>query len=136
MEFIEWSKDYELGIDQIDLQHKNLVAIINQLHDFIARGPGIPKEEIQDLLVSLTNYTVYHFDMEEDLMERFKYPGFSEHKIQHEAFKDTVLKALDKFDSNTIDPKDIVQFLKLWLLNHIAKEDMALTPFLKEHGIS
>jgi hemerythrin-like metal-binding protein len=135
MNFIEWSKDYELGIEQIDLQHKNLVAIINQLHDFISRGTAVSKDEIQDLLVSLTNYTIYHFDTEEDLMERYKYPSYPTHKKQHESFKETVVNALEQFDNDKINPNDIADFLKQWLLQHIAKEDTALSPFLKSQGI-
>ena len=135
MEFLEWKKDYELGLEQIDLQHKNLVAILNQLYDFTSRDTSIPKQEIQEVLISLTNYVVYHFDTEEDLMERYKYPASVGHRNQHESFKNTVTDFLEKYDRNELNPIEIAEFLKHWLLNHIAKEDTALVPYLKSKGV-
>ena len=135
MEYIEWKSAYELGFEQLDLQHKNLVALLNQLYDFIQKGSSIPKDNIQDILSSLVNYTVYHFDTEEDLMEQNGYENFKAHKIQHESFKQSITNYITIYELNDFDPIEIAEFLKLWLLNHIAKEDMKYVPLLKSKGV-
>jgi hemerythrin-like metal-binding protein len=134
MEQIEWKKDYEIGIEKIDLQHKNLIAILNQLNDFLSRGQLIPQEEIQNLLVNLVNYTVYHFDTEEDIMLRNNYPNTKDHQIIHEQFKSQIASFLLFYDQKNLEPSTISNFLKNWLLNHIAKEDIKLSSFLKTNG--
>ncbi len=135
MEYIEWKSAYELGFEQIDLQHKNLVALLNQLYDYIQKGTTIPKDNIQDILSNLVNYTVYHFDTEEDLLEQSGYADLKAHKVQHESFKQSITNYITIYELNDFDPTEIAEFLKQWLLNHIAKEDMKYVPLLKSKGV-
>jgi hemerythrin len=134
MEYVEWKKEYELGFEQIDLQHKNLVSLLNQLHDFIKAGSKVSREDIEELLISLGNYAVFHFDTEEGVLESNGYPELKAHKAQHEAFKETVANYVERFESGDLPPMEIADFLKKWLLVHIAKEDMAYAPLLKSKG--
>jgi hemerythrin len=135
MEYIEWKKEYELGFEQLDLQHKNLVSLLNQLHDFIKKGDAVQREEIEDLLMSLGNYAVFHFDTEEFVMESNEYPKFTAHQALHEAFKHTIASYVDRFENSDLPPIEIAEYLKDWLLTHIAKEDMAFVPLLKSKGV-
>lgn len=34
----EWNEIYELGIQEIDLQHKKLISISNELYDIATKG--------------------------------------------------------------------------------------------------
>lgn len=135
MEKIEWSSFYDLGIEQIDVQHQNLVFLINEAYELIANKIPQHSEEVQDLLVKISNYAVYHFDTEESLFEMYKFPKTAQHKVEHNEFKYFVSKNLELFDNGKLELVDIVDFLKNWLLNHIAIEDKAFAPFLKEKGI-
>ena len=40
MSFISWSNNYSVKIEHIDEQHKNIINLINQLHDAMKSGKG------------------------------------------------------------------------------------------------
>ncbi len=72
-----WGPKLILGIEEIDGQHKKLVSLINQLHKAMKLKKG--SQNSGKILNSLADYTVYHFGYEEDLFEKYSYPGTAEH---------------------------------------------------------
>ena len=64
----EWNEVYELGISEIDLQHKKLIDISNDLFDVVTKGDENFKISMSKILKNLTDYTVYHFTSEEQFM--------------------------------------------------------------------
>ncbi|MGB9912684.1 MAG: hemerythrin, partial [Candidatus Kapaibacteriota bacterium] len=40
MAFIEWNDNYSVGVSIIDNQHKQLIRIINELHEGMGTGKG------------------------------------------------------------------------------------------------
>lgn len=135
MSYIDWKKEYELGYEKIDVQHKWLVVYVNQLHDWITKDDDILKMEIQEIIGKLAHYAVYHFETEEILQIQHGYTGFAAHKNEHEEFKAQVAGYAKRFAANELKPMEIAEFLKAWILNHIAHSDMAMLPFLKEKGL-
>ena len=65
----EWNEIYELGIPEIDLQHKKLISISNELYDVATKGDVNLKITMSKILKNLTDYTVYHFTSEEEFMK-------------------------------------------------------------------
>lgn len=69
-EFIVWEKKYENGINEIDLQHMQLVKLMNNLHEASLR----PKEEMdthfKTAIRACVDYINHHFRYEEDLMKK------------------------------------------------------------------
>ena len=72
-EKIEWNDEYLLGIQEIDNQHKKLVAIANELYDITTGNSEVYKLEMSKVLKKLTDYTVYHFSSEEEFMKKKGY---------------------------------------------------------------
>ena len=66
MELIKWTKEYELGIKEIDNQHKGLVIIINELFELMSQGKA--KAKMNEIFDHLTDYTKKHFKDEERIM--------------------------------------------------------------------
>lgn len=135
MALIEWNTQLTLGINSIDTQHKLLVKYINDLHDAMLDGKG--NDILGGILKSLVDYTVRHFDYEENLLAKHGYPDTPAHKEEHVKLCDTVLAFKEKFDAGEATVSaDIMDFLKDWLMNHILKTDKQYVSFLNENGVS
>jgi len=122
MELIKWSEKYSVNNFLLDSQHKKLIAIINELHTAmkVARG----NEIMQTIFDELIWYTKEHFRTEEQIMLKFNYPGFNEHKEEHEKLTEQVLKLQKNYkDGDTFITMETVNFLKSWLINHIEGTD-------------
>ncbi len=83
-----WKKEFELGIDSIDEQHKKLLEIGNRINDLLcSHDDGDDNyDEIYTVIEELKDYTVYHFKTEENLFIKYKYPEYSIHKKEHDDF--------------------------------------------------
>ena len=58
---ISWDDAYLLGIDEIDSQHKKLIAIANKLYDILTGSTDKYKILLPSILKEIKDYTVYHF---------------------------------------------------------------------------
>ena len=133
---IEWKEDLAVGVKEIDEQHKELFVKVNSLFDACNTGKG--KEQIDPIIKYLQEYVVDHFGCEEALQKKYSYPGYEEHKGQHDKFIQDFLKLKEGIDKNGVTGLTIVQLnqtLVDWLIKHIRKTDKALAAFLKEKGV-
>ena len=122
MELIKWSDKYSVNNFLLDSQHKKLIAIINELHTAmkVARG----NEIMQTIFDELIWYTKEHFRTEEQIMQKFNYPAFNEHKAEHEKLTEEVLKLQKDYkEGKSLITMDTMNFLKSWLINHIEGTD-------------
>ena len=83
---IGWQESYNLNIEEIDVQHKKLLAVANELYDLIQGDAASYKNNVSKALKKLTDYTVYHFSSEETFMRKYGYPQSDFHKMQHDQF--------------------------------------------------
>ena len=84
--FFIWSKDYEIGHEYIDYQHRRLVEQINQLYKDKDSYPDSPLV-LEVFLDQLVEYTEFHFSAEELYMKEIKYKDYDEHKSLHDALR-------------------------------------------------
>lgn len=129
----EWNEVYELGISEIDLQHKKLIDISNDLYDVATKGDVNFKITMSKILKNLTDYTVYHFRSEEEFMAKYGYQGTPMHKIAHDNFVSEVTQQIKKLDAGS--QEDVLLFydyIANWILTHIAKADKIWANFVKE----
>jgi hemerythrin len=135
MPLIEWSEKLSVGIESIDLQHRKLIEIINSLDDALGNGNAI--EVMDRIFRNLLIYTENHFEYEEKLFRQYGYSAQADHKISHQRLTDQVLTLQARAASGQEPIGDeLLAFLKLWLTEHIIKEDMAYASFLIEKGVS
>jgi len=133
-ELMRWDSSLQLGIGQIDDQHKQLVAMINDLHRAMKQRQTMAV--MGGILERLVNYTVYHFGTEEKLFQKHGYPEYDQHKKIHENLVDKVKEFKAKVDrgDSTIS-MELMDFLKDWLVNHIKGTDKKYVPFLQDKGV-
>lgn len=135
MSLIQWKTEYEVGIHQIDEQHKQLVSWINQFHEAMREGKS--SQVAGDILQKLVDYTHYHFQTEESLLEQYSYPGYIAHKAKHQELIKQVKEFQDKLNKSPIGLSvPMMEFLKSWLLDHIKDADKQYSQFLQHKGVS
>ena len=138
--YFKWKDEYCTGIDAIDKQHKHLMDIGSRIFDLAYADDAFDRyDDIMEVLNELKDYTVYNFGYEEDLMERFKFEYYEQHKFQHFF----LIKKIERFEKekHDIDEKqgetilELAEFISDWITNHILKEDMRYKDFFKSKGL-
>jgi hemerythrin len=131
MTYLTWSDDLAVGNNFIDNDHKKLIDMVNRLHALMQEGKG--KDVLDKVLHNLISYTQEHFRREEDFMRNLRYPGFQDHKDEHEKLLTQVLDLQKRFESGAATLSiQVLHFLRDWLINHIGKSDLELA--LATHG--
>jgi hemerythrin len=126
---ITWDDKYLTGIEKFDDDHKLLVGFLGELYNaFLPGNPG--GRSPQEILDSLTAFTIWHFSSEEEWMREVDYPYREQHILEHKAF---VLR-LSEFRQKLQEggghlTLDIISFLRVWLLTHICSTDFQLGIF-------
>jgi hemerythrin len=129
-----WSDTYSVKIGIIDAQHKNLVDIVNELHQAMIGGQG--KQQLGKILSNLIKYTQVHFKTEEDFMISHQYSDYLSHKSEHDHLTKTALNFQGKFRRNEVGlTLEVMEFLKDWLAKHILGSDKRYAPFLNAQGV-
>ena len=95
MSFISWNESFTVHVTEIDQQHKELVATLNELADAMAVGKG--RKSLSLTLDRLIRYTEYHFTTEERYFAQFGYPEAEAHYKEHTAFVEKIADFQDKF---------------------------------------
>lgn len=133
MALIPWKEQYNTGVELIDSQHRNLVNIINELHE--AREHGSVQQALNEVLPRLVDYTVYHFNSEEAYMEEHGYANLEKHRESHQLFKEQILEIVDhEYDEQVYSLDMLSMYLKMWLLQHILVDDMEIAQFVNNHS--
>lgn len=93
---LKWSPEMEIGIIELDMQHRTLLDIIGMLDDIV-------KEESygksgKRILREFDRYVRYHFKTEEDMMIKYQYED-----LEHIAHHNAILNRLDNLMSHDCD---------------------------------
>jgi hemerythrin len=124
----KWSSDLSVGIEEFDSHHKRLIQLINDLNDAISAGNEATAT--REVLTELTNYTMYHFFAEEEAMQKYGYPGYQQHRQEHIALIEKTLGFVqDWHRGETGLGREVLEFLKGWLMHHILHTDKKYIPF-------
>ncbi len=134
MAYITWNESYAVNIGVVDLQHRKLIDLLNQLAEAVGIGRG--KDVLGPVLTELLEYTVYHFSTEERLFHEYAYPETEHHRKEHADLTARVRDLQEEFArGNNLVTMDVMQFLISWLNNHILVEDKKFGSFLIDRGV-
>jgi len=122
----EMKKEYYLGIDSIDQEHKRLFEIAEEAYQLL-NDEFVPDkfDYIAKIFGELKDYTEFHFASEEKYMEDIKFKKLLSHKIEHQEF----IEKLNQIDWDEVERNQntaiikILDFLNEWLVNHILYTD-------------
>lgn len=125
--YIAWKDYYSVGDEALDAQHKQIIGIINELHE--AMQQGVDHRAVTPLLDRLVQYTINHFRKEEECLLAHQYPDFAQHKALHDKMRQQTIAWRE--NANLVTGRDLLVFLKEWWCNHIQQQDKKYAPYLK-----
>lgn len=130
----EWDEKYSVGIQSIDVQHKEIFRILDQL--FQALKLGKASESIIQIITELEIYAVSHFQREEFFFRQFNYESSDPHIKEHQDFTAKIisLKADAKAGKLT-SSFDLLHYLKIWIDHHILNIDILYSELFREKGL-
>lgn len=119
---IEWSSDYETGIEGVDSHHKSLINHINRLNTRIANGQS--EELVVSELKQLCAYSMHHFAEEEVFLEKMGNARLHYHRRSHDVLIKDLRTTIDEINDGEIDVSTVGDYLKFWFVNHLMVFDV------------
>ena len=136
-EIFPWNASFATGIDLIDTQHQQLVAILNRLAKHFVSG-STSTVGIETIIKELADYADYHFRCEEDVWHRHftGHPMLSAHEQAHHEFFIKIAAIRDNRGKLEDFADDLFGYLTRWLAFHILDNDkrMALATLRMDDG--
>lgn len=132
---IEWMETLDLGVPELDGDHKTMVAIMQAIERTAEKHQ---KKECVALLERLFSFTRHHFQREEILLKTWGYGEVAGHARYHEELMDgasRVMKTCIEQD-NTEDFARCCDELMRFLIDDVVRGDLNLKSFLDYNGIS
>lgn len=134
-QLLQWKPEYSVGIATLDEDHKKLIDLLNRFQTAYEYQTSDAFE--RQALNELIDYTRYHFNREEQLMEENDYPDLESHRQEHVE----MIAQVDRFvaDYEEQGHKALVRvasYLREWLISHINGTDKQYGPYLNSKGIS
>jgi hemerythrin len=131
MPLIAWTSQLNVGVKLLNNDHKQLVNLINSLHDGLVTGQAKP--ELESVFESLVSFTRIHHANEEKFLAEAGYHGFQAHKREHDQMLDQLLELQIRFiqSAQLGVEMEIMQRLRVWLFKHIQGSDQKFAPHLK-----
>lgn len=123
MPIVEWGPPLEVGVDEIDRDHRVLVDLLNRMHDACAAED---EEEAFGVLEELSAYTEWHFAREESLMAIHGYEFSERHRDEHEELTRKVHDYINRALAGALRPRELAAFMTDWLMQHIVGADRHL----------
>jgi hemerythrin len=124
-----WNDNLATGVRQIDLQHQELIELINELE--AACTAGHQAEALEEVLPRLGAYVLFHFGTEEAMLPSIPTEHAQKHRAQHAEFSARVA-ALRVAPGTNPDLCAFTEYLKRWLVDHIMKTDHELGRLMLE----
>ena len=131
MKTFELTEDMLTGIEAIDNQHRKLLSWTN---DLATEHDGATAEKVKETLHNLQGYVAYHFQTEEDEMDRHKYDDLEKHRNQHVRLMNEVNELLSRAKGKEDSPgmlTELQYMLSDWIQLHIREWDQPFAAFLK-----
>ena len=135
MSLIEWKDEFSVGVSSVDLEHRELIELINDLHDLM--GQGTPEDRVVASLGEIFAVISAHFALEEKFMRDTGYEAFAEHKEDHEALLDELRDIMDRVeDDGSYDENRLSRELESWFTEHFRTHDARLHQHAEATGLS
>ena len=125
MTLLEWRDEYRTGIRGVDYEHEELIYRINAVYELIEASAD--RDEVIDGLGEIYGSIAAHFALEEQMMQRYEYPEYAEHRADHERLLDEIRDITETYETSVqLDRPAFQQRLGNWFQNHFSTHDARL----------
>lgn len=134
MPLIEWGDQHSVKVERFDDDHRQLCAMLNELHDAVQAGKS--KAQLRQVLLGLSAYSEKHFRMEEAVMRRTGYSECDAHIAEHVQFGQKVKEFARAHEiGDTGVALEVLLFMREWLEHHILVTDQRYGEHMNAHGV-
>jgi hemerythrin-like metal-binding protein len=129
MALIEWNDEFALGIPDHELDHRELIDLINGLYEQLHSGMfGVT---VVEFLEGVYAGTQEHFVREEQTMIDDAYPDYEAHKADHERFLSKIDKLIREYQDGVLtEEAAMVLWFTHWFQHHLQNHDARLAVLL------
>ena len=126
MALIDWRKEFETGIADVDHEHQELIALINRMHEDMTTRQD--RASTQEFLGEVFARVAAHFALEESIMRKHSYDEYEAHKAEHEQLLDEIRDIMDDFEANGAANYGtaLSNAIRDWFVNHFKSKDARL----------
>lgn len=125
MALIEWRTEFETGIAEVDAEHRDLIELINALHQEIRDKAD--SHTISAFLGEVFARIAAHFALEETVMRKHAYDDYPAHKAEHERLLDEIRDIMDAYEAGTVDCDAALSgTVRDWFIDHFKLKDARL----------
>lgn len=130
MAFMVWNDQLSVENEVLDRDHRQIVALINELYEAILAGHG--KDVVAGIVERLAELASAHFNREEAIFSATEYPDVDTHKQEHNAMRIWIADLRERIHEGTaIAPSlEVMNYLKDWLFEHQVGSDHKYIPYL------
>ena len=120
----------KVGEKTIDSERDLQMQMLDSLTEAIEKGGDFAP--MKYILEQFTEFSDVHFLSEQLVMRLHAYPGYEPHLEAHTRLMKKVREIREKVFRGKKQPSlELIKELRVWLLTHIAAEDVAFGEFLK-----
>ena len=125
MGLMEWKSHYSVGVDEVDHEHRELIDLINEMHEKLIAGAEVP--DVTAFLGEIFRSISAHFALEETVMREHGYDHLAQHKDAHEELLEEIRDIMEAYE---VDPegasRELSQRLDKWFTEHFKTHDARL----------
>ena len=137
MPLLDWKDSYSIGNEAVDHEHRELIDLINTLHEELTGSGGARAAAaiFGDIYKGISS----HFALEEKFMREHGYDQLAEHKGDHERLLDELRDIMDDYDdarAGGVDAeadRQLSERLGTWFARHFQTHDARLHSRLGDH---
>ena len=131
---LEWFDTFELGVPEIDDDHKHLLSIMRDVQSSAEQGKS---DLCARNLGKLLNDTKAHFGREEEFLRKLGYDGVQGHVAYHGELYSRA-KAVKSSCENRVSREDLAdccEEMMSFLIDDIVRGDLPLKSFFEQKGL-
>ena len=125
MKYLEWNENFSVGVDSVDYEHQNLIAMINMIYAELEDRRDM--DQIRQTMAEVHLEISAHFALEERIMKDAGYDEYQAHKSNHEDLLDQIRILMDAIENEPDTALDkLSEELADWFGNHFRTFDARL----------
>lgn len=132
-EVIIWTDALLIGVEELDKDHQVLISLSNKVSHLTYKDA----DHLDGIIEDLIDYTNYHFQREETVMQICGDPDFENHRKLHQKLSAEVRILADAWhrERNPQSLHHFQKFLWQWWNDHIVNVDTEISQYTKGHEL-
>jgi hemerythrin-like metal-binding protein len=131
---ISWSDYLSVGIPEMDAEHREFIARVNELNQSIIGADD--KSTVERRMSLMLMQAADHFAHEEELLQKLNFPQLAAHRAKHAALTARFERVMQEFGASDVSFVWALKGLQLkqLLVEHLLQEDMIYRDFVRGTG--